>query len=62
MKEYVLKVQNKFQVKAIKKGYHNLYFKFDVVLLADDFENFRNSSFKNYEFCLRHNLSAPALS
>ena len=62
MKEYVLKVQNKFQVKTIKKGYHNLYLKFDVVLLADVFEKFRNHSFKNYEFCLRHYLSAPALS
>ena len=36
--------------------------KFDVVLLADVFEKFRNRSFKNYEFCLRHYLSAPALS
>ena len=36
--------------------------KFDVVLLADVFEKFRNHSFKNYEFCLRHFLNAPALS
>ena len=62
MKEYVLKVQNKFQVKTIKKDYQNFYLKFDVVLSAAVFEKFRNLSFKNYEFCLRHYLSAPALS
>ena len=26
------------------------------------FENFRNSSLKNYELCPSHRLSAPALS
>ena len=44
------------------KYYHDLYFKFDVLQLADVFEKFRNNSLKNYGLCLSHCLSAPALS
>ena len=44
------------------KGYHNLYLKCDVSLLADVFEKFRNNSFKNYGLCPSHSLSAPTLS
>ena len=34
--EHVLKVWNKFEIKAIK-GYHDLYLKCNVILLADIF-------------------------
>ena len=44
------------------KDYHDLYFKCDVLLLANVFEKFRNNSLKNYGFCPHHYLSAPAKS
>ena len=43
------------------KDYHNFYFKCDVLLLADVFENFRNNSLRNYKLCLAHYLRKPAL-
>ena len=45
-----------------KKDYHDLYLNFDVFLLADVFEKFRNNSLKNYGLCSSHYLSAPGLS
>ena len=30
------------------KDYHNLYLKYDVLLLADVFGKFRNNSVRNY--------------
>ena len=59
--DHVLKVWNKFEMK-IMKDYYNFYFKSDVLLLADVFENFRNNSLKNYRLCLSLYLSPPALS
>ena len=44
------------------KEYHDSYLKCDVLLLADVFENFRNSSLKNDGLCPSHFLSALALS
>ena len=44
------------------KGYHDLYLKCDVLLLADVFEKFRNNSLKNYGLCPSHYLSEPVLS
>ena len=44
------------------KYYHDLYFKFNFLQLADVFEKFRNNSLKNYGLCLSHFLSATALS
>ena len=59
--DHVLKVCNKFEMKAMK-GYHELYLKCDVLLLADVSEKFRNNSLKNYGLRLSHCLSAPSLS
>ena len=41
---------------------HNLYLKYDVLLLAAAFEEFRNSSLRSYGLCPSHDLSAPTLS
>ena len=41
---------------------HNLYLRWDVLLLADISEKIRNDSLKNYGLCLSHYLSAPAFS
>ena len=42
------------------KDYHDLYFKCNVLLLADDFEKFRNNSVKVYGLCPSYYLSALA--
>ena len=39
------------------KDYHSLYFKYDVLLLADVFKEFRNHSLRNYKLCPSHYLS-----
>ena len=46
----------------VMKDYHDLYLKCDVLLLADVFEKFRNSSLKIYGLCPSHYFSASALS
>ena len=46
----------------IMKDYHHLYLKLNVLLLADVFEKFRNSSLTNYGLYPGHYLGAPALS
>ena len=51
--ENVLNVWNKFEMKTMK-GYHDLYLKCDVLLLADVFEKFINNSLKNYGLCPSH--------
>ena len=45
--EYVLNVWNKFHRKTMR-DYHDLYLKWNVLLLADVFEKFRNNSLKYY--------------
>ena len=42
------------------KDYHDLYLKCDILLLADEFEKFRNRYLKNYGLCPSHFLSALA--
>ena len=54
-------IWKKIEMKTMK-DYHNLYLKCDVLLLADVFEKFRNSSFKNYRLCPSHYVSARGLS
>ena len=44
------------------KDYHDLHLKWDVLLLADVFEKFRNNSLTNYGLCPSHYLSAPVFS
>ena len=41
--------------------YHNHYFKKDVLLLADVFENFINTCLKYYRLDPRHYFSSPGL-
>ena len=50
-----------FQTKTMK-DYYELYLKFDVLLLANVFEKFRNNSLKNYGLFPSHHLSAQDLS
>ena len=61
-KEYenILKARDRFETKTMK-DHHNLCLKYDVFLLADVFETFRNSSFKNYWLHPRCCLSALPL-
>ena len=56
--EHVLKVWNKSEMKKMK-GYHNLYLKCDVLLLAGAFEKFRNNNLLNQGLCPSRFLSAP---
>ena len=42
--------------------YHDLYIKSDTLLLADIFENFRQSCLKNYELDPAHFVSLPGLA
>ena len=42
--------------------YHDLYVRSDTLLLADIFENFRQSCLKNYELDPAHFLSLPGLA
>ena len=57
---YVLNLWNKFEMKAMK-GYHDLYLKCDVLLLAVIFKKIRNYALKNYGLCPSHYLSVSDL-
>ena len=59
--EHVLKAWNKFKMKTME-DYHDLYLKWDVLLLADIFQKFTNNSLKNCGLCPSNYLRAPALS
>ena len=59
--EYVFKVWKKFEMITMK-GYHNLYSKCDVLLLADFFEKFRSNRLKNYGLYPSHYLIEPTSS
>ena len=55
---------NVFKIFKLKNlgEYHDLYVQSDTLLLADVFENFRNTCFKVYELDPAHFLSAPGLA
>ena len=42
------------------KDYHNLYLKYDVLLLADIFEKFGKECLTSYGLCTSNYLSGPA--
>lgn len=44
------------------KDYHDLFLKFDVLLLNDVFEKVWNQSLNSYGLCSRYYLSARGLS
>ena len=54
-------VFNKFKLKN-RGEYHDLYVQSDFLLLADVFENFRNTCLKVYELDPAHFLSLPGLA
>ena len=51
---------NTFNMKKMNE-HHNLYLKYDVLMLANVFEKFRNSSLDNFEQCQSHYLCSVAL-
>ena len=53
--QYILKVWNTFGMKTMK-NYHDLYLKYDLLLLADVFEKNRNRCLEYYGLCLSHYL------
>ena len=58
--EHVLNVWNIFEMKTMK-DYHDLYLKYDVLLLADVLETFRTNSLKNYGLFPGYSLISPSL-
>ena len=54
-------VFKRFKIKNFGE-YHDLYVQSNTLLLADVFENFRNTCIKVYELDPAHFLSAPGLA
>ena len=54
-------VFKRFKLKNLGE-YHNLFVQSDTLLLADDFENFRNKCFEVYELDPAHFLSLPGIA
>ena len=59
--EHAQNVWNKFSLKNMG-DYHNLYLKSDILLLADVFEDFRNTCLEYYKLDPCHYFTSPGLS
>lgn len=59
--EFACKIWEKFQIKTLGE-YSELYLKTDVLLLADVFENFRDSCHNIYKLDPAHYFTSPGLS
>ncbi|CAH3150415.1 unnamed protein product [Pocillopora meandrina] len=59
--EHAQNVWNKFSLKNMG-DYHNLYHKSDILLLADAFEDFRNTCLEYYKLDPCHYFTSPGLS
>ena len=58
---YAKRVYKEFNDKNLG-DYHDLYVQIDVLLVAEAFENFRNTCYNIYELNPAHFLSAPGLA
>lgn len=59
--EFAKKVWNTFKIKTLG-DYSDLYMKTDILLLADVFENFRQTCYNIYKLDPAHYYTAPGLS
>ena len=55
-------MEKKIEMKTMKAYHPDLYLKYDVFLLTNVFEKFRNNSLKNVGLCPSHYLSASVLN
>ena len=55
------RVYKDFEIKNLKE-YHDFYVQSDALLLADEFENFKNMHIKIYGPCSSKFLSVPGLA